>query len=109
MDDQQRAREPESSCLQEMLQHMRKRGWIGADIESLILTHAEMDAAALRAAPEGFVMVPVEPTEAMVDRATWEEVGGHCRSCTAWPASHSDARRVWAAMLAARPQGVKDV
>jgi len=52
MDDQQRAREPQSSCLQEMLQHMRKRGWIGADIESLILTHAAMDATALRAAPE---------------------------------------------------------
>lgn len=65
----------------------------------------EAIAAALRAAPEGFVMVPVEPTEEMIVRATWEEVGGHCHSCTAWPASHSDARRVWAAMLAARPQG----
>lgn len=54
--------------------------------------------------PEGYVLVPVEPTEAMVDRATWEEVGGHCSSCTAWAASPSDARRVWAAMLAARPE-----
>lgn len=54
--------------------------------------------------PEGYVLVPVEPTEAQLDRSTWEEVGGHCSSCTAWPASHSDARRVWAAMLAARPE-----
>lgn len=59
--------------------------------------------AAALTPPEGYVMVPVEPTDAQLDRATWEEVGGHCSSCTAWAASHSDARRVWAAMLAARP------
>jgi hypothetical protein len=64
--------------------------------------HAAVTAA-LRAAPEGFVLLPTEPTEAMLDRATWEEVGGHCSSCTAWAASHSDARRVYAAMLSAAP------
>lgn len=106
MDDQQRARESQSSCLQEMLQYMRKRGWIGADIESLILTHAAMDAAALRAAPEGFVLVPVEPTEEMVDASLISvpiakriNPGQHLRIYGA---------RAWAAMLAARPQGVKD-
>lgn len=96
-DDQQRSREPESSCLQEMLQHMRKRGWIGADIESLILTHAAMDAAALRGAPEGFVMVPVEATEKMVRAALPHH----------WPYLGDELREHWRRMLAARPQGVK--
>jgi hypothetical protein len=106
MDDQQRAREL-------LAEGYEVIGWpqIARDIlsGSVTIDRQVMHAitAALRAAPEGFVMVPVEPTEAMVDRATWEEVGGHCRSCTALPASHSDARRVWTAMLAARPQGVK--
>ncbi|WP_422507166.1 hypothetical protein [Stenotrophomonas sp. GZD-301] len=68
---------------------------------------AERAARAIIAAltpPEGYVLVPLDPTDAQLDRATWEEVGGHCSCCTAWAASHSDARRVWAAMLAARPE-----
>ncbi|HIE3891698.1 TPA: hypothetical protein ACXNG6_000191 [Stenotrophomonas maltophilia] len=87
-------------------------GWPGCAKEILLgenkfdILH-DLAIAAIIAAltpPEGYVLVPVEPTEAMVDRATWEEVGGHCSSCTAWAASPSDARRVWAAMLAARPE-----
>ncbi len=54
-------------------------------------------AAALRAAPEGLVLVPVEPTEEM-KRAGSAHVSN----------PYGLARDVWAAMLAARPQGVKD-
>ncbi len=50
-------------------------------------------AAALRAAPEGFVMVPVEATIKMLDSAQ---------------ADPDRLRSYWAAMLAARPQWVKD-
>ncbi|WP_282275245.1 hypothetical protein [Stenotrophomonas sp. PS02297] len=57
----------------------------------------EAIAAALRATPEGFVMVPVEPTEEM-NRAGAVHVSN----------PYGLARDVWSAMLAARPQGVKD-
>ncbi|WP_348706426.1 hypothetical protein [Acidovorax soli] len=52
--------------------------------------------------PEGMVMVPKEPTEAMLE-AVDEEVGGHCYSCSKWRASYDDCRRIWAAMIAAIP------
>ncbi|PTT41477.1 hypothetical protein DBR23_05890 [Acidovorax sp. HMWF018] len=52
--------------------------------------------------PEGRVMVPKEPTEAMLE-AVDEEVGGHCYSCSKWRASYDDCRRIWAAMIAAAP------
>lgn len=55
--------------------------------------------AALRAAPEGFVMVPVEPTQDMADKGA-----GAAEHLMPW-----EAEDVWRAMLAARPQGVKDV
>jgi len=54
-------------------------------------------AAALCAAPEcpeGFVLVPVEPTQKMLDAAG---IG-----------ANGLKRRMWELMLAARPQGVKD-
>lgn len=58
--------------------------------------------AALRAAPEGFVMVPVEMDLEM-------EVA----FCEAWFSKRrciddADMQDAWAAALAARPQGVKD-
>lgn len=63
--------------------------------------------AALRAAPEGFVLVPVEPTEEMIEASLIRvpiakriNPGQHLRIYGA---------RAWDAMLAARPQGVKDV
>lgn len=59
---------------------------------------------ALGSAPEGFVVVRVDPTEAMTYAATDELVGGHCQSCSRWNCSSDDARRVWTAMLAARPE-----
>ena len=46
------------------------------------------------AAPEGFVLVPVKPTPAMMQAAC---------ECGAYPGMNE----WWAAMLAARPQGVK--
>lgn len=55
--------------------------------------------------PDGYVVVPVEPTESMIDSAMDQPVG----AC--WnhqgdrdDASSDDARRVWAAMIAARPE-----
>ena len=57
--------------------------------------------AALRAAPEGFVMVPVEPNEAMIkahDSGYWDTPADE------WGTA---SRKAWEAMLAARPQGVK--
>jgi hypothetical protein len=54
-------------------------------------------AAALRAAPEGFVMVPVEPTEEML-RAGWRDEGDYGVSVGS----------IYKAMLAARPQGVRN-
>lgn len=103
MDDQQRAREPAPSCLQATLQDMRNRRWINDIIESLILRAVAVDTAALRAAPEGFVMVPVEMDLEM-------EVA----FCEAWFSKRrciddAEMQDAWAAALAARPQGVKDV
>jgi Lar family restriction alleviation protein len=51
--------------------------------------------AALRVAPEGFVLVPVKPTPEML-----AAVGNGADGLK---------RRIWRGMLAARPQGVKDV
>lgn len=50
--------------------------------------------AALRAAPEGYVLVPVEPTPEML-----AAVGNGADGLKL---------RIWRGMLAARPQGVKD-
>lgn len=60
--------------------------------------HAAMDAAALRAAPEGFVMVPEIATEAMLSAAfpRNERID-----------AEFDRQGAWADCLAARPQGVK--
>lgn len=52
--------------------------------------------------PEGWKLVPPEPTDAMLAEVD-EEVGGHCYSCSVWKASYDDCRRVYAAMLSAAP------
>lgn len=52
--------------------------------------------------PDGWQLVPIEPTEDML-REVDEDVGGHCYSCTKWRASDDDCRRVYAAMLSATP------
>lgn len=54
--------------------------------------------------PEGFVLVPVEPTEEMAWAPTDVEVGyptwaGSRETCTT-----EEAKAIWAAMLAARPE-----
>lgn len=54
------------------------------------------------AIPDGWQIVPKEPTEAMLADVD-EVVGGHCYSCTAWTASWDDCCRVYRAMLAAAP------
>lgn len=96
MDDQQRAREQfeawanaEGYCVFRLIGH----NYLD------VAVHAAWDAwqAAMRAAPEGFVMVPVEPTGEMYD-AGLEAGNGH---------DWTGPSVVWSAMLAARPQGVK--
>lgn len=52
--------------------------------------------------PEGWKLVPVQPTEEMLVNVD-EEVGGSCHSCSAWRASEDDCKRVWAAMIEASP------
>lgn len=49
--------------------------------------------AALRAAPEGFVMVPVKATDSM-KLAAWK----------VWDSKGDKAHQVWTAMVAARPE-----
>lgn len=109
-DDQQRAREfmPEPRVL-----------WVHGTPAKCVTGFTEQQmlaaiTAALRAAPEGFVMVPVEPTDELTLRIakalqasgqsgwTWEdcspiEVEGWMELATA----------AIAAMIAASPQGVK--
>ena len=53
--------------------------------------------------PEGWKLVPVEPTEDMLDNVD-QEVGGHCYSCTKWKASWTDCRAIWKEMLEVAPQ-----
>lgn len=67
-----------------------------------VAVHAAWDAwqAALRAAPEGFVMVPVEPTTEMVEAFNRrDELPYPEKNRRAYKAIHC-----YAAMLAARPQ-----
>lgn len=56
--------------------------------------------AGLRAAPEGFVLVPVEPTQEMLDMV--------CTADGFEPWTDNTMGDVYRTMLAARPQGVKD-
>lgn len=63
--------------------------------------------AALRAAPEGFAMVPVEPTEEMYGAAT-ARVKANSVDWNGGTLVRDPIAHTWAAMIAARPQGVKD-
>ncbi|GEM_PF-2173512 len=109
-DDQQRARE--------LLAQEYERDGI-AHIPDCIRREAmltEMEhravraiAAALRAAPEGFVMVPVEPTEEMVESAEMAEtrhvIENRKRRGNDPEMSYQG---IYRAMLAARPQEASD-
>lgn len=91
MDDQQRARE------------LLAQEYEGNPSLQSRVRHGHHDDApyfkaitsALRAAPEGFVMVPVEPTAEMITACEHQWGVGSATDM---------ARREWAAMLAARPQ-----
>lgn len=72
----------------------------------MIGIHAALQAitAALRAAPEGFVMVPVEPTEFMLWAANQVDDDAFSHG-----AMHgADSASIYRAMLAARPQEASD-
>lgn len=114
MDDQQRARELLSAVFNEQARVALLNST--PDAPAVVSVQGALTAitAALRAAPEGFVMVPVEPTEELTLRIakalqaseqsgwTWEdcspiEVEGWMELATA----------AIAAIPSARPQGVK--
>lgn len=63
----------------------------GADLDRNDQAAINAISSALRAAPEGYVLVPVEPTEKMV----WD---GWCAE-----ERTGDVEDIWAAMIAARP------
>lgn len=52
--------------------------------------------------PAGYKLVPIEPTDEMLDNVD-VEVGGSCYSCSKWTASERDCRAVWAQMLEVLP------
>lgn len=105
MDDQQRARE--LLLVQYIADGMTEVAEDFAAGREWAVERSAIKAitAALRAAPDGFVLVPVEATEEMVDASLISvpiakriNPGQHLRVYGA---------RAWAAMLAARPQRVK--
>ncbi|WP_313493714.1 hypothetical protein [Stenotrophomonas sp.] len=135
MDDQQRARE--------LLAQEYERDGITHVPDCIrreaMLTEIEHRAvraitAALRAAPDGFVLVPVEPTARPLEEwhddttngggdsvwFTWDAERGEWLGEPAWIGRPNDSdwpgyhthwlpHPAFPAMLAARPQGVKDV
>lgn len=106
MDDQQRARELALPPLPPMGYEARGTGMGMNDVyyTPVAYTAEQMQdyaRAALRAAPEGFVMVP----EVM-------DIDMEVAFCEAWFSKRrciddADMQDAWAAALAARPQGVK--
>lgn len=110
MDDQQRARE--------LLAQEYERDGITHVPDCIrreaMLTEMEHRAiraitAALLAAPDGFVLVPVDPTEEWVRAVirTWQP--NLKEGCKGWRELEDELLHWHTAMLAARPQGVKDV
>lgn len=108
MDDQQRAREllaaeyekdaPESDIPKRLRDGSAPIMFWSDEVAIRAIT------AALRAAPEGFVLVPVELTDEMVEAFNRrDELPYPEKNRRAYKAIHC-----YAAMLAARPQGVKD-
>ena len=110
MDDQQRAREllplPSKEVIDVHLPTgVRIYGYTKEQMQSYA---ADCVTAALRAAPEGFVIVPVEPTEEWVRAVirTWQP--NLKEGCKGWRELEDELLHWHTAMLAARPQGVKD-
>lgn len=102
MDDQQRARELEAVAERNLRSYVTRHVPAGMDRVSALLCIDTL--AALRAAPEGFVLVPVELSKHMEDEfrdALWIDSNRHGEDVIS---GISDA---WGAALAARPQGVK--
>lgn len=98
MDDQQRAREQFEEWILSVYQvDLGRRGDVYLD--TTVGVAWDSWNAALRAAPEGFVMVPEMATEAMLSAAfpRNERID-----------AEFDRQGAWADCLAARPQGVKD-
>lgn len=91
---------------------LSERGWAGEFVADVLAknpqhvkingAHAiELVAAALRAAPEGYVLVPVELALRVEDSL------GRFVSDEGWAADDMDTADEFGAMLAARPQGVE--
>lgn len=103
MDVEQRAREPNPnvSVIHEAMQHFPEGSWMRGALDhaaaELAVLHGRCQRAAF-APPEGYVLVPVEPTERMAAATVYngiDYVGSF---------DMDDFRKDYAAMLAARPE-----
>ena len=54
--------------------------------------------------PEGWKLVPIEPTGDMLYAGSDNDVGGSCYSCSKWSASYTDCKNVYKSMLDASPE-----
>lgn len=70
-------------------------------VERAVITRAEFEAVMAKAVPDGFVLVPLEPTEAMLDRAVSFALCVQLSSEFGW----TDYMRVlWSRMISAVPK-----
>ena len=61
---------------------------------------------AARTVPDGFVLVPVEPTKAMIDAGRWHEYRDE-GDCAVSYVEDAAVASVWSYMLSAAPEGKK--
>lgn len=83
---------------------IREGVWDNHDLVQAFATF-ERDILAGQAVPEGYVRVPVEPTEAMVEAAVGLEISPYRGVHHLDYLAAVDAPTIWSAMLAARPAG----
>jgi len=101
-DIEKRAREPNPNVavIHEAMQHFPEGSWMRGALDhaaaELAVLHGRCQRSALKP-PEGYVLVPVEPTEAML-----QEI--HLVKSFTGEAMH----RRYAAMIAARPEMLGD-
>ena len=76
-----------------------------AYVDKLLTEAIAAEEAQKVAVPQGWKLVPIEPTLEMLN-AVDEYVGGSCYSCSKREASDDDCERVYKAMLATAPQTV---
>ena len=90
------------------VQHHRGSTWFNADtdhaisIDDVRLVLNALTQASAAKVPEGWKLVPIEPTEAMLMGASEVAITAARNSTTTFPAA-DETRHIWSAMLAATP------